>query len=104
MLKSHATFPIARDGKGGGNSVEAGVMEMFSRMQTGRLKVASHLTEWFEEFRLYHRDNGKIVKLRDDLLSASRYAMMMLRSAETQPVLGMEPVVYNPIFDMETGH
>lgn len=76
MLPQRATFP------NGSNGVEAGVMEMLDRMQTGRLKVFSHLNNWFEEFRLYHRnEDGKIVKVHDDLLSATRYAMMMLRAA-----------------------
>lgn len=65
----------------GGNGLEAGVMEMLERMQTGRLKVFKHLAEWFEEFRLYHRKEGLIVKEGDDLLSATRYAMMMRRFA-----------------------
>ncbi|MBD3844258.1 terminase large subunit [Bosea sp. SSUT16] len=76
MLPERATF------EDGTNGVEAGVLDMLDRMQTGRLKVAKHLTEWFEEFRLYHRKDGKIVKERDDLLSATRYALMMLRFAE----------------------
>ena len=46
-------------------------------MQTGRFKVFAHLDDWFEEFRLYHRKDGKVVKLRDDLMSATRYALMM---------------------------
>jgi hypothetical protein len=64
--------------------VEAGVMAMLARMQTGRFKVARHLTEWFDEFRLYHRQDGVIEKIRDDLLSATRYAVMCLRYAETE--------------------
>ena len=39
---------------------------------TGRLKVFAHLADWFEEFRLYHRKDGLIVKERDDLISATR--------------------------------
>jgi hypothetical protein len=54
-------------------------MEMLDRMQTGRWKVFRHLAEWFHEFRLYHHKEGRFVKLADDLLSASRYAMMMRR-------------------------
>lgn len=65
----------------GGNGVEAGIAEMLERMQTGRLRVFRHLSEWFEEFRLYHRKDGKIVKERDDLMSATRYAIMMKRFA-----------------------
>lgn len=76
MLDSHATFP------NGSNSVEAGVLEMLERMNDGRWKVFEGVCPlWMEEFRLYHRDEGKIVKEYDDLISASRYAMMMLRHA-----------------------
>lgn len=78
MLSEHATH------KEGGFGVEAGIMEMLERMQTGRLKVFSTLGEWFEEFRLYHRVEGKIVKERDDLMSASRIAIMMLRFADVE--------------------
>lgn len=68
--------------------VEAGLLEMLTRMQTGRLKVFAHLGDWFEEFRQYHRKEGKLVKLRDDLMSATRYALVSLRFAETKrPVL-----------------
>lgn len=89
MLPEQATF------LDGGNGVEAGVAEMLTRMQTGRWKVAKHLTDWFEEFRLYHRKPKgplgipEIVKIKDDLLSASRYGMMMLRFARViQPQNG----------------
>lgn len=78
MLPQRATF------EDGTNGLEAGVAEMLDRMQTGRLKVFAHLREWFEEFDLYHRKDGLIVKLNDDLLSATRYAMMMKRHAIVQ--------------------
>jgi hypothetical protein len=52
-------------------------------MQTNRFKVARHLSDWWDEFRMYHRKDGIIVKERDDLMSATRYACMMLRFAET---------------------
>lgn len=76
MLPGHATF------EDGGNGVEAGLMAMLDRMQTARLKVFAHLAEWFEEFRLYHRKDGLVVKQADDLLSATRYGLMCLRFAE----------------------
>lgn len=75
MLHGHATFPD------GSHSVEAGLMEMLTRMQTQKLRVFDTLLEWFEEFRLYHRKDGKVVKEFDDLMSATRYGLMMLRSA-----------------------
>lgn len=76
MLSEHAQYPDKR-----GNSVEDGIMEMLERMQTGRFKVDQNLAQWWEEFRMYHRKDGKVVKERDDLMSATRYAMMMLRFA-----------------------
>lgn len=75
MLPERATFDD------GGNGVEAGIAEMLDRMLTGRWKVFDHLEDWFAEFRLYHRKDGQIVKLNDDRLSASRYALMMKRFA-----------------------
>jgi phage terminase large subunit-like protein len=69
----------------GGIGVEAGIAAMLDRMLTGRWKVFDTCTEWLEERRLYHRKDGKIVKERDDVLSASRYALMMLRFAEVKP-------------------
>lgn len=77
MLRERATFPD------GSNGVEAGIMDMLDRMQTGRWKVARSCENWLGEFRLYHRKNGLIVKLDDDCISASRYALMMLRHAST---------------------
>jgi phage terminase large subunit-like protein len=78
MLREKATF------EEGGYGVEAGVTEMLDRMQTGRLKVFNHLEEWFSEFRTYHRKDGKVVKENDDLLAATRYALMMRRYARVE--------------------
>lgn len=69
----------------GSNGVEAGIMDMLERMQTGRWKVFSTCGAWFSEFRLYHRKDGVIVKIKDDVMSASRYALMMKRMAKTKP-------------------
>jgi phage terminase large subunit-like protein len=78
MMALRATF------EDGSNGLEAGVMEMLERMQSGRLKVFHHLRDWFEEFNLYHRKDGLIVKEGDDLLSATRYAIMMRRAFVTK--------------------
>jgi hypothetical protein len=95
MLKDKATHPPAQNEPegSGGNGVEAGIMELLDRMQTGRFKVFRHLEDWFQEFRMYHRKDGKIVKLDDDLLSATRYATMMRRFAITKPK-PMQPIAY----------
>jgi hypothetical protein len=78
MLPERATFDD------GTNGVEAGISDMLQRMQTGRFKVFSTCGDWFEEFRLYHRKDGRIVKERDDVISASRYALMMKRFARVK--------------------
>ena len=59
MLSEHAQFAD------GSVSVEAGLMTMLTRTQMGKLKVFKHLNAWFEEFRLYHRKDGKVVKEGD---------------------------------------
>lgn len=79
MLSERAQFPDER-----GNGVEAGLAEMLERMQTSRWKVFDTCPMWLEEFRSYHRDEGKIVKEYEDLISASRYAMMCLRYGEAK--------------------
>lgn len=73
MLPDHATWPD------GGVSTEAGILEMDERMKSGRFKVAAQLSEFFEEYRFYHRKDGQIVKLKDDIMSATRIAVMMKR-------------------------
>jgi hypothetical protein len=81
MLPRFASWPD------GSLSTEAGILEMQERMATGRFKVARQLSDWWEEYRLYHRRDGVIVKMRDDLLSATRVAVMAKREAR-QVALG----------------
>src|SRR5262249_22290531 len=78
MLPEHAQF------EDGSVSVEAGLMVMLDRMRTGKLKVFKEHLDWWEEFRLYHRKDDKVVKEGDDLMCATRYALMMLRYANTK--------------------
>jgi phage terminase large subunit-like protein len=84
MMPFHFENPPALGENKGGNSVEPGLMEMLNRMETGRFKVFNTLYDWFGEFRMYHRKDGKLVKLKDDLMSATRYATMSLRHADTE--------------------
>jgi len=88
MLPDHATHAPAdgQDEGQGGYGLEAGIMDMLDRMHTGRLKVFANLEQWFEEARLYHRDEkGLIVKMKDDILSSTRIGIMSLRHAITKP-------------------
>jgi phage terminase large subunit-like protein len=85
MLPEHATW------EDGGNGVWAGIGFITELIKTGRLKVVRTLLPFFDEFRNYHtyRSNGnggspgkaEIAKIKDDLLDALRYAIMMRRYA-----------------------
>lgn len=85
MLPSHATWPD------GSVSTEAGILEIDEREKSGRIKYASHLSDLLEERRFYHRKDGKIVKLKDDLMSALRTAVMMKRFARPVPLGSADP-------------
>ena len=80
MVDEHATW------EGGGVGVELGLVMMNKEFSLGTLKVFADLHEVFEELREYHRKAmpsgiSQIVKLKDDLIDAIRYAIMMRREA-----------------------
>lgn len=77
MLPQHATYI------GGGNTIEPGIVDMRTLMQTGRFHVFSNCDLWFDEYRGYHMKDNKIVDRNDDLMSATRMACMMRRLART---------------------
>lgn len=82
---SNPPSPGQQDGQGG-QGVEVGIMAMLTAMEEGRFKVFSSCQQWFEEKGTYHRKDGQIVALRDDLMSASRYAYQSRRYSGTRPV------------------
>lgn len=57
------------------NTVQAGIYEVLTLLQTGRLKFFKTLTQTRDEFLLYHREKGKVVKRNDHLMDALRYAI-----------------------------
>lgn len=72
----------------GGNSTEAAVLSMLDRMYAKKFKVFRTCQTWMREKRMYHRDlKGKIVRMHEDLICASRYGHMMLRHARVMSVL-----------------
>lgn len=59
------------------NAVESGILEVWQRLASGRMKVFSTLTNWWMEWRLYRRDEkGNIVKANDHLMDDTRYLCM----------------------------
>ena len=88
MLPSHATNYGADDYR-----VEPGLQEIRELMFCGKLHIAGHNTELIEEMRHYHRDEDfKVVKQKDHLIDAFRYALMMRRSG--RPRLECDGVGY----------
>lgn len=59
------------------------INEVIERASTGRFRVFSTCTEFFDEYRNYHTRDGKIIARRDDVLKAVFYALMMKRYAAT---------------------
>lgn len=91
MLHEHATW------LDGGNSVENGIWEVLNRARKGTFKIFRGQNDLMDEWRQYHRDEkGRIVKTRDDILDAIRYAYMMLRYAKRRGELFARPVTYIP--------
>lgn len=76
MLSSHAEFAS------GGNNFEAGIRDMEERFASQRLKIAAHLSQALDEYRGYHRENGAVVKIDDDIMSAIRVICMDIRHAK----------------------
>jgi phage terminase large subunit-like protein len=57
-------------------SVEAGIQDVWEEMTAARFKVFAHCTAFFDEFRLYHRDEkGRIVKKNDHVMDTTRYGI-----------------------------
>jgi hypothetical protein len=80
MMATHAV-----NHKTNKNNLEPALEEMRQFMFEGKITIAPHNSELIEEIRHYHRDEDfRIVKQRDDLVSALRYAIMMRRQGKPQ--------------------
>lgn len=72
--------------KGGAQPAEPIIMEINERCRTGGFRVFSTCTGFFDEYRNYHRKEGKLTKVRDDILKSVFYAVMMRRFSTTQKI------------------
>lgn len=83
LLDQHATW------EAGGVSVQLGIVLMNRMFTLGQLRIFNTNKDLLEEIRNYHtrqvgnKEDGKveIVKIKDDLIDALRYAIMMRREA-----------------------
>lgn len=59
------------------NGVESGLLKVWERLSTGRLKVFNTMQSWLTEARMYRRDEkGRVVKENDHLMDATRYLIV----------------------------
>jgi hypothetical protein len=67
------------------NALESGLLEVYQRLSTGRLKVFKHLVCWLKEFRFYQRDDKGRIKsgLADHAMDSTRYLVMSGIAAAT---------------------
>lgn len=83
-------------------SVEAGITSVFDALSTGKLKVFTSCTAWFEEFRMYRRDEKhRIVKENDHIMDATRYLVRSgIARMTTKPI--EDPVEQRVYHDRES--
>jgi hypothetical protein len=68
------------------NTMEAGIMEISQRMQSGRLKVFPSLVKYLAERKLYRRDeNDRVVREGDNLQDATRCLVLGIPAMATEP-------------------
>lgn len=80
------------------NAVDAGIYDTWSSLSTGKLKVMSHLLNFFNEYRLYRRDeNGKIVKQHDHLMDVMRYIVRSGKSVAKQQGFDDTPATFDAV-------
>ena len=90
-------------------AVDAGLLTVYQRMSTGRLKISKRLVNTLSEFRIYRRDEkGKVVKESDHLMDALRYLVMGVGNFRQMPIkeykarrgdYGRAETGYNPFDD-----
>lgn len=68
-------------------AVDAGLLTVYQRLSTGRLKISKNLVNLLSEFRIYRRDDkGRVVKENDHLMDAMRYLIMGVHNFRQMPV------------------
>lgn len=77
---------------------EANIFEMRQRVETGRLKVFDTLIMWREEYESFHRNEGKIDKIFDDLMDATLYMLSRMTTFGTKPTKRTRGRITEPKF------
>jgi len=84
-------------------AIDAGILEVYQRLSTGRLKIFANLPNFWKEYMLYRRDEkGKIVKEFDHLMDCLRYLCMGIEHANLPTI--SHPVYRDDSHDDSTGY
>lgn len=71
-------------------AVETGIQSVYNRFSAGKLKVFASCVAWFDEFRMYQRDDHqRVKKVNDHLMDATRYLIhsgLQRMRVQPQPV------------------
>jgi hypothetical protein len=88
------------------NALEAGILDVWQRLSTGRLKVFKTLVNWLAEYRFYQRDDKGAVKdgQADHLMDDTRYLVRSgLAIASVRPAhlwrTGRAPAMHTAAYD-----
>jgi len=102
MHHTHFLNPLSLGEAGKGNyKVEPGINAMHEAFQQGTLKAFTTCLNFVEEYKYYHREDGKIVPIKDDVMSALRYAFQSQRFAEV-PTSFASPLAFSQKLDYGT--
>lgn len=87
------------------NDVETGLTTVWELLATGRLKIFSTCQKFFEEYRVYRRDDkGKVIKKFDHLMDAVRYGVMTGLAIAKVPPARNDTLVQLGIVDSRAGY
>lgn len=82
---------------GGAQPQEPIIETLEERIKTGRFFVFESCHEFFDEYRSFHRKDGKLVNRKDDVIKAVLYALMMLRYASPEPKMHRPHGSFRPL-------
>lgn len=92
------------------NALEAGIVMVWQRLSTGRLKVFRTLQNWLKEYRFYQRDEHGRIKdgQADHLMDCTRYLVAGIASAIIRPAeqwtTGKQPNAFTADYDPYARH
>lgn len=84
------------------NAVESGIQTVWSLLAAGKLKIFANCYNFLNEYILYRREKGNVVKENDHLMDALRYGIVEHRYASLKPRQGQSiPGINGPLIQVK---